>query len=115
MLILVLIAIILIVLLYLKTKNFILTYLMAFGVPYIYFKALFDWGSDDGFLFYIDAILFLPLPLVWIFLVFWMLGEGGATKKDFDRGFKINKTCPRCFKKLPSMFSSKCPHCTADL
>ena len=26
----------------LKTKNFILTYLMAFGVPYIYFKALFD-------------------------------------------------------------------------
>ena len=35
--------------------------------------------------------------------------------KTMKRPFKMNKTCPYCFKTLPSMFVKKCPHCTADI
>lgn len=36
-------------------------------------------------------------------------------EKGVDRAFRMAKKCPRCMNELPSMATSKCPHCTSDL
>ena len=41
--------------------------------------------------------------------------EDYSLADDVKGGFRATKTCPHCFNKLPSYFTTKCPHCTADL
>jgi len=110
MFILLLIFQILLIVIYKKTKNFILPWLMIFGVPFLLSKA-FDSGVESD----MDAFLFLIIPIIWIIAGFWMFISMGGTKEDVNTALRINKICPSCMKKLPSYLTTKCPHCTADL
>ena len=59
--------------------------------------------------------------LVWFIAVivsgFWkmMYTPPSEVKKDVELGMKIMGVCRYCGKKLPSFFTGRCPHCTADL
>jgi hypothetical protein len=110
MFILILIFQILLIVIYKKTKNSILPWLMVFVVPFLFFKA-----DDGGIESDMDAFLFLIIPIIWIIAGFWMFISMGGTKEDVNLGLRINKICPYCMKKLPSYLTTKCPHCTADL
>ena len=61
--------------------------------------------------------------LYWVFytiinivVLLWRMAEPDYdAKADARQSFRIAKKCRYCMKKLPSYFTSKCPHCTADL
>jgi hypothetical protein len=82
--------------------------LLIFGV-----KHMAEWSETSLWwvLFY-----WIGYIIVNIIVAIWRMQDPGYdVKSDMRHAFKIAKKCPYCMKKLPSYFTSKCPHCTADL
>ena len=64
--------------------------------------------------------VFLPYCIFYIVINIivagWRMNEPGYdAEADAKNAWRVLKTCPHCMKKLPSYFTSKCPHCTANL
>jgi hypothetical protein len=82
-------------------------------------------GGLYGFSIVWDAteslLAFLLYGLVYIAVNIWSAVwrmvdmSADEMKGDFKHAMAMSKRCPSCLKKLPSYFTSKCPHCTADL
>ena len=80
--------------------------LLFIGVIYIDI----DWGWGLIILYW---ILYIIINIV---VLLWRIAEPDYdAKADVKQAFMIAKKCRYCMKKLPSYFTSKCPHCTADL
>ena len=64
-------------------------------------------------------IALIGLVLYPIVYIVYLLIYFSVTGADFEIGGKALqralKICPHCLKKIPSIFTSKCPHCTAEL
>ena len=69
-----------------------------------------DWGLGWVLLYWILYIVINTVVVIWR-----MTDPDYDIKSDVKHSFKIAKKCPNCMKSLPSYFTSKCPHCTADL
>ena len=74
---------------------------------------LYSFSETYSFLALIGLVLYPIIYIVNLFMYFVMSGA------DFEIGGKALqralKICPHCLKKIPSIFTSKCPHCTVDL
>ena len=79
---------------------------------------LYDLSESSPLIALIGLIIY---PIVYIlYLVFWRIKYGQPISSEDARAWgsavqKTLKICPHCLKKLPSVFTTKCPHCTADL
>jgi len=79
---------------------------------------LYDLSDSSPLIALIGLIIY---PIVYIVVFLYLRIQYGAPISDED--FKawgsaiqrVSKTCPNCFKKLPSIFTSKCPYCTSEL
>ena len=88
----------------------LLLWVQFFGLGYLLFRQI-----GEPFISEFDSTLSFITPFIWFFASAWMFAKSDVTKEDIELGFRINKKCPKCFKNLPSSFTTKCPHCTADL
>jgi hypothetical protein len=93
----------------------------GFGGLYWGLKALgWEYFQDNGG----GIVLFLLLyGLFWLIvtigmILFTIIGRDltdeqlAAEGRSFSKAFR---RCPKCLKKIPSYFTIKCPHCTADI
>jgi len=87
--------------------------------------------SDPLYLILMAIALIFAIGLLFNDTRWWPWSLGGLafanwailrlTDEDYDiekgvkNGFRAAKRCPHCMKSLPSYFTTKCPHCTADL
>jgi hypothetical protein len=86
---------------------------------------------DPIYLIVMFIVLIIGFSLIfddfrkWDIAIFFIFGVNVALLRfsdsdyDVERGvknaFKFAKKCPNCMKKLPSVFTSRCPHCTSNL
>ena len=59
-------------------------------------------------------VVSLFFAFIW-WAVTRMTDEDYDMEKGISRAFRANKKCPRCMNDLPSLATTKCPHCTAEL
>jgi hypothetical protein len=101
--------------------NGILAFWWAIGGLYWGLNALgweyFDENEEMSLLFLLFYGLFWII--VTIALIGFQLAFSDVTPKQAkaqgSNVSKILKRCPKCTKKIPSYFTTKCPHCTADI
>ena len=94
----------------------------AFGIPIIGIIILVNNMSNNPGYSIDDIGLggFVFMVIFWIVINIivagWRMNEPGYdANADAKNAWRVLKTCPHCMKKLPSYFTSKCPHCTANL
>ena len=77
----------------------------------------FDENEGMHLLFILFYGLFWIITLVVMYILnFTYAGLSGEQIKAQGRDVsKVLKRCPKCTKKIPSYFTTKCPHCTADI
>jgi len=70
---------------------------------------------DNGLLYTLVYIIFWILA--FLASAFWRMTDMSADeiRDDVHHTLKMAKKCRYCLKKLPSYYSTTCPHCTADL
>ena len=81
--------------------------LLFYGV---YCGDAYSWDLGSNALYWFFYIIINIVVLLWR-----MAEPGYDAKADVEQAFRVAKKCRHCMKKLPSYFTSKCPHCTADL
>ena len=74
-----------------------------------------QWGEDNihGGWFFLTLIVWLVLS-VWSTL-YRMTEPDYDFESDRKNTYMLHKKCPYCRMKLPSYFSTRCPHCTSKL
>ena len=82
----------------------------------IYGLLQFEEDENGEYSGYLLLYIFLWIVAV-VASFFWALfgTPPSARSADVNMGMKILGVCRYCGKKLPSFFTAKCPHCTADL
>ena len=74
------------------------------------------WGSEYDWELGSYALYWFFYIIINIVVLLWRMAEPGYdAKADVKQAFWVAKKCRYCMKKLPSYFTSKCPHCTSDL
>ena len=83
---------------------------------------LYLWAQDPpnfgmvGETMLIQTLFFLFLVWAIGFFILWIrISNEEGMESDVKGAFRGLKMCPYCRKRLPSILTSKCPHCTADL
>ena len=75
--------------------------------------------SDSSPLIALNGLIIYPIVYILGFLYLRIQYGPHISDEDFKAWGsaiqRVSKTCPNCFKKLPSIFTSKCPHCTSEL
>ena len=96
--------------------------MVSLGAIYFFFAGNGGLGdlleNVDGLLFILCFLFYIIFAIAAIVAAaVWRMVDMSADemKADFKQAMAMSKRCPRCLKKLPSYFTSKCPHCTADL
>jgi glucan phosphoethanolaminetransferase (alkaline phosphatase superfamily) len=75
-----------------------------------------DWYKHDYGL--LHTLLYIIFWIVaFLASAFWRMADMSADeiRDDAHHAMKMAKKCRYCLKKLPSYYTAKCPHCTADL
>ena len=73
-----------------------------------------DFVDDDGNDIWTWKVCLIVFAFIW-WAVTRMTDEDYDMEKGISRAFRANKKCPRCMNDLPSLATTKCPHCTAEL
>jgi len=73
------------------------------------------WDATESLLaFLLYGLVFIAVN---IWSAMWRMADMSADeiRDDAHHAMKMAKKCRYCLKKLPSYYTAKCPHCTADL
>ena len=79
---------------------------------------LYDLSISSPLIALIGLIIY---PITWSVAFFYLrINYGPPISNEDAKSWgsaiqRVSKTCPNCFKKLPSIFTSKCPYCTSEL
>jgi len=70
---------------------------------------------DNGLLYILLYIIFYAVAFLGSAV--WRMVDMSADeiRDDVRNAMKMANKCRHCLKKLPSYYTAKCPHCTADL
>ena len=99
-----------------KFFKFVIQTLILFGGIYFLITDVQHWHKYEyGLLYILFYIIFYLIAVIAAGVWRMVDMSSDEIKADVKNAIAMSKRCPRCLKKLPSYFTSKCPHCTADL
>lgn len=101
-------------------------------LPFFIYVVLVFWWVIGAIIYFLPSgfgsILLDILMIIFYFInVLGIIGvmAGSSLSKGEIKGEDLRKNsknitkaigvCPKCLKKIPSYFTTKCPHCTADI